>query len=80
MSPSEDGGRRRVRSEDGESESQEFGTASKVMESRPVRSDATEVEERREEKEVRFWKEERMVVMLRAVVVMVEEEEDRRSK
>ena len=56
-----------------------FGTASKVMESRDVRSEATDVEQRREEKEVRFWKEERMEVMLRAVVV-VEQEEDRRSK
>ena len=79
MSPSEDGGRRRVRSEEGEMERNEFGTASKVMELRRVRSEATEVEQRSDEKEVRFWKEERMEVMLRAVVV-VEQEEDRRSK
>ena len=69
-----------MRSEEGEMERNVFGTASKVMESRDVRSEATDVEQRREEKEVRFWKEERMEVMLRAVVVVVEQEEDRRSK
>ena len=36
MSPSEEGGRRRVRSEEGEMERKVFGTASKVMESRDI--------------------------------------------
>lgn len=50
---------------------------------RRVRSEATDVELRREEKEVRFWKEARMEVMLGEVTAEVESavaEEDRRRK